>query len=210
MRCADMRREYYAFAEFPLIGEPFMDFTASQRVAMGTCRTPQGEYELYKDVCFEFDLSKEDHPKPGELIFNMSVAYGQNVEKSILHELGADSIWNSYQRQLEKTPDGYIFRYSGIFSGRENSPLRMAYCIHEKRLDDYREDIGCFIEDMRHLGYQHICDDMISAMKTILPFVRGQLEFSVDLLRDGTIGSKAGIVLFTQSLHGFPVSAKDF
>lgn len=208
--CMDLQQEYYTFAEFPLIGEPYLDFAASQMIDTGIQKTAQGAYKLFKNICYEFDLSKEDHPQPATLISNMSVPLGENPEKCILHELGADALWDIYQEQINKTPDSFILRYSGIFSGREDSPLRMAYHISKKRLHDYQENINLFREDMQVLGYKYVCDDMINMLKMILPFVQGQLEVSIDLLRDGSIGPKAGMVLFAVSPHMFPTSREDF
>lgn len=169
--------EFYSYPEFPLSGEPWLDFTVGTKGGLA----------------LEYDLSTRGINEPSKVIFFPKYTVGD--EERVLLPIDAVDYKDALALRMKEAPDSFILRYLGMFRGRAIETLRIVPYYYGPMNAEQ------FINELGQLGYDYKLDEI----RTMLSMLIGHVDFlevSLDLKADGTLDDSIGIIFNVPKVQG--------
>lgn len=191
--------------ELPLAGDPWFDLhalTSREDFEPGahfTAGETGGYPELFswfasaqevRQLALSYDVRSGDIENPAiQLLVN-----SPKMHEPFLELAGGDEAVAAYRSFAQRIPRDWFPCYTGVFSGRPGSAVRVE-CIPTSSLQQaYADDCALIETHLRQAGIEHLgattvprCQQLAAA-----PF---QIEFQFDVLPDGTTGETLGVSL---------------
>lgn len=208
--------------EFPLVGDPYADFTVGyyveelpkQIAIVGQHLKPKEEIIKYyqkkflednerNEVCLEFDVSAGETRLPAY----GSVPYGTyehtvsaNKKRTtdfctLIHQ--EDRIEEAL-KVYDRSPDYWKPFYQGVSDTREDAPMRIAWILDEDCKKAYYDHPEQFRKDLCRVREGMAGDAMIDQMLEVLN-LEGSIELQMDLFKNGSFSPFIGVCVQTIS-----------
>lgn len=194
------------YFEFPLAGEPFLDFTvllhelepgtridspaASGTEAMLDWYATERANESSISCGYELDTKKSElaqaavHFQPRTHI---------ELVEPFCEVVGEQERAHLYLGLAERMPKGWPLSFFGLFRGRPGSPLRVCGYMDRAEKAACAADPSHLREALDAIGFTSYDPTMVAQVSTLLAATPGGVDFQFDLYDDGSLGNTFAI-----------------
>jgi len=199
------------YLEFPLLGEPGCDmsvvFGGFQREmpfdegsACGTDQMLNRLRSLPRGMCFpglELDIGSD-----GSFRMARGLRFDSHTELIPVLLESCDAAWRlgELEKLMSRLPEGWRPYYIGLFTERNESPLRLGIALSVREAQTLRQSPARWADCFHRIGFDAFDEKMLKQLSRCLsPDTRTEIE--LDLHPDGRLGKSLGLCMVQNQMQ---------
>ena len=213
-RCAAIPGDFPSvYLEFPLSGESGCDMTVvysdfqrkmsfEEGSACGADKMLNSLRSIPQGMCFpglELDIGPD-----GRFHTARFLRFDTHAELIPVMLESCDAAWriDGLERLMSRLPEGWHPYYIGLFTERNESPLRLGIALGEREAQALRESPARWANCFHSVGFDAFDEEMLNCLsRCLLPGITPEIE--LDLLPNGSLGENLGLCMMHNRMLAF-------